>query len=253
MIRPDSGRDYLTVTIRSVFPHYSTNKSTMVQQHRGSPRLQVLRLWAVSGIQESVEMISRAWLAEKFISPFMCRVSVQDSLWCMVPSLTEASMHRVPAEECSFNPWCGALIHQDTAPPLLTRLTVLWVALLVSLVFIWAPRILTYRPKNPALIWLRRQTPRHVLLLAAGGAVLQLALEHLILPAFLPPTRLLTHTVSLFAFCFANLITSVVLIARPKGREAYKTHSLGERTPASIGSTTDPQGVLRDIGDDKLP
>lgn len=99
----------------------------------------------------------------------------------------------------------------------------------------------------------QRQTPRHVLLLAAGGAVLQLALEHLILPAFLPPTRLLTHTVSLFAFCFANLITSVVLIARPKGREAYKTHSLGERTPASIGSTTDPQGVLRDIGDDKLP
>lgn len=64
-------------------------------------------------------------------------------------------MRRVPAEECSFDPWCGALIHQDTAPPLVTRLTVLWVALLVSLMVIWAPRILTFRPQNPALIWLR--------------------------------------------------------------------------------------------------
>lgn len=89
-----------------------------------------------------------------------------------------------------------------------------------------------------------------MLLLAAGGAVLQLVLEHLILPALLPPERLLTHTVSLFAFCFANLVTTAVLMARPTGREALKTHSLGERTPAS---TTDPQGVLRDIVEDKLP
>lgn len=250
MIRPDFGRAYLTVTIRSAFPRNNKNESTMVQQHRGSQRLGVLRLWAVSGIQETVEMISRAWLAEKFISPFMCRVSVKDNIWCMVPSLTEASMRRVPAEECSFDPWCGALIHQDTAPPLVTRLTVLWVALLVSLMVIWAPRILTFRPQNPTLIWLRRQTQRLVLLLAAGGAVLQLVLEHLILPALLPPERLLTHTVSLFAFCFANLVTTAVLMARPTGREALKTHSLGERTPAS---TTDPQGVLRDIVEDKLP
>ncbi|XP_042872256.1 uncharacterized protein LOC122253309 isoform X2 [Penaeus japonicus] len=199
-------------------------------------------------------MISRAWLAERFISPFMCRVSVRDSNWCMVPSLTEASMRRVPAEECSFNPWCGALIHQDTAPPLLTRVTVLWTALLVSLAFIWAPRILTFRPTHPAFVWLRRNTPRQVLLLAAGGAVLQLALEHLILPVLLPPTRLLTHTVSLFAFCFASLVTTVVLLRQPKEKAVYKTHSLGERSPASvIGSTTDPQGTLRDITDDRLP
>ncbi|KAK4301997.1 hypothetical protein Pmani_025897 [Petrolisthes manimaculis] len=187
-----------------------------------------LRLWCVAAVQEIVECWMRLWLVEMFRSPVMCRVSVKDDQWCMVPSLTQTMMSRVPAWKCVYDPWCGALIYYDTAPPIITRLTVLIVALVVSLMVVWSPRLLIYRPSSYFLQWLKRQTPRLVLLLVAGGSIVQLVLDHFFLPLVLPASLLLTNTLSIMTFSCSMLLMNVVLsvkVVQLKNQTHY-THQL---------------------------
>ncbi|KAK3861628.1 hypothetical protein Pcinc_032426 [Petrolisthes cinctipes] len=163
-----------------------------------------------------------------FRSPVMCRVSVKDDQWCMVPSLTQTMMSRVPAWKCVYDPWCGGLIYYDTAPPIITRLTVLMTALMVSLMVVWSPRLLIYRPSSYFLQWLKRQTPRLVLLLVAGGSILQLLLDHFFLPLVLPASLLLTNTLSIITFSCSMLLMNVVLSVKVVQLEnqTHRTHQL---------------------------
>ncbi|XP_045126038.1 uncharacterized protein LOC123513168 isoform X1 [Portunus trituberculatus] len=177
-----------------------------------SVRVWVWRLWAVGALQETVETLFKVWLVGKFRSPYMCRVSVTDGKWCMVPSLTQAAARRVPAWMCQYDAWCGEHVFLETAPPLITRLTVLLVALFISLLVVWAPRLLIYRPSHPLLVWIRRQTPRRVLLLVAVSAVLQLTLDHCLLALLLPPRFLLSHPASLLSFTIAQFLITVALV-----------------------------------------
>ncbi|XP_053626795.2 uncharacterized protein [Cherax quadricarinatus] len=129
-----------------------------MSKKRTSVLVWVCRLWAVSVLQEGMEVWSRSWLVDKFRSPYMCRVSVKIDEWCMVPSLTHPMMRRLPAWKCVYDPWCDALVYIETAPPLITRLTVLMVALAVSILLVWAPRLFAYRPSHPYVLCVRVQT-----------------------------------------------------------------------------------------------
>lgn len=84
---------------------------------------------------------------------------------------------------------------------------------------------------------LQRQTPRLVLLLVAGGAVLQLILEHFFLPLVLPSTLLLTRTLSVITFSSCMFISSAVLgaIVMQQEKQAYRTHQLAHRTGEDKG------------------
>nr|XP_045611064.1 uncharacterized protein LOC123766176 [Procambarus clarkii] len=202
-------------------------------QRTESVRRWVCRLWAVCVVQEAVESWTRAWLVDKFRSPYMCRVSVRDDRWCMVPSLTHAMMSRLPSWKCVYDPWCDNIVHTETSPPLLTRLTVLTTALMVSLLLAWAPRLLTYRPSSPSLLWVRHNTPRRVLVLVAVGAILQLIIDHWLLFLILPPHYLLSRVISFATFCCATLTMTAVLVAQLKLRpqnQLYRTR------PLSLGS-----------------
>lgn len=79
---------------------------------------------------------------------------------------------------------------------------------------------------------LQRQTPRLVLLLVAGGAVLQLIMDHFFLPLVLPASLLLTRTLSAISFCFCILLLSAVLgvIVMQQENKAYRAHQLTRRT-----------------------
>ncbi|KAK8394130.1 hypothetical protein O3P69_006371 [Scylla paramamosain] len=153
----------------------------------------------------------------------MCRVSVTDGKWCMVPSLTQAAARRVPAWMCQYDAWCGEYVFLGTTPPLITRLTVLLAALLISLLVVWAPRLLTYRPSHPLLVWMRRQTTRRVLLLVAVSAVLQLTLDHCLLGLLLPPRFLLSRPVSLLSFIIAQLLITIALVKQV--RQSSQLHT----------------------------
>ncbi|KAG0721013.1 hypothetical protein GWK47_047303 [Chionoecetes opilio] len=193
---------------------------------QGSSGVQVWvwRLWAVGALQECVEAWCKGWLVDKFRSPYMCRVSVTDGRWCMVPSLTQAAARRVPAWMCQYDPWCGEVVFLDTAPPLITRLTVLLTALLVSLLVVWAPCLLTYRPTHPLLVWARRHTPRRVLVLVAVSGVLQLTLDHCLFAIMLPPRLLLSRLASLLSFALAQLLITAALV-RHRGQSTQPLHT----------------------------
>ncbi|KAK8752562.1 hypothetical protein OTU49_006188, partial [Cherax quadricarinatus] len=186
------------------------------------------RLWAVSVLQEGMEVWSRSWLVDKFRSPYMCRVSVKIDEWCMVPSLTHPMMRRLPAWKCVYDPWCDALVYIETAPPLITRLTVLMVALAVSILLVWAPRLFAYRPSHPYVLCVRRNTPRRVLVLAALGALFQLLLDHCLI-FVLPPHLQLSRITSFIVFCCSTLLMTVVLVVRVQTierRQPYTTRAL---------------------------
>lgn len=183
-----------------------------MSQRNSSIRAWVWRLWAVGVVQEVVEAWAMAWLVSKFRSPYLCRVSVTDGRWCMVPSLTQVAARRVPAFMCQYDAWCGELVYLETAPPLITRLTVLFTALVVSLLVVWAPRILTYRPSHPLLVCARRHTPRRVLVLVAASSVLQLTLDHCLFAIVLPPRLLLTRLASVLSFVIAHLLMTAVMV-----------------------------------------
>ncbi|KAG7160080.1 hypothetical protein Hamer_G012613, partial [Homarus americanus] len=118
-------------------------------------RVWVYKLWAVCLLQEATETLTRGWLVIMFRSEYMCRVSLRNDKWCMVPSLTQTMMHRLPSWNCVYDPWCNALVYKETTPPLITRLSILGLALTVSLLVAWSPRILTYRPSHPLLLLAR--------------------------------------------------------------------------------------------------
>ncbi|XP_071534029.1 uncharacterized protein [Panulirus ornatus] len=189
-----------------------------------SLRAWVCRLWVVGLVQEGVEAWVQTWLVRHFQSPFMCRVSIRDDRWCMVPSLTQTMMSRLPAWKCVYDPWCDAVVYRETSPPLLTRLTVLTTALTVSLALVWGPRLLTYRPTKPLLLWARRNTPRRVLVLVAMAAVLQLLLDHWLFFLLLPPHLILTRLASFFAFCCALLVATGVLVAQLRHQRRASQH-----------------------------
>lgn len=193
-------------------------------QRSSSVRVWVWRLWAVGAVQETVEAWFKAWLVGKFRSPYMCRVSVSDGKWCMVPSLTQAAARRVPAWMCQYDAWCGEHVFLETAPPLITRFTVLLTALLISLLVVWAPRLLTYRPSHPLVVWMRRQTPRRILLLVAVSAVLQLTLDHCLLALLLPPRFLLSRAASLLSFTIAQLLITVALVKQVRHSSQLHTN-----------------------------
>ena len=62
---------------------------------------------------------------------------------------------KVGDDRCHFNAWCGALVFDDSVPNFITRSTVILVSTLVSLLVIWSPRLLFYKPSNYKIKQLR--------------------------------------------------------------------------------------------------
>lgn len=186
-----------------------------------SVRVWVARLVVLGAVQEAVEAWVKTWLLGKFRSPYLCRVTVTDGRWCIVPSLTQATARLVPAWMCQYDPWCGEKVYFDTTPPLITRFTVIFISLLVSLLVVWAPRLLTYRPSKPLLVWARHHTPRRVLFLVAISAILQLTLDHWLFAFLLPPHLLLSHLTSMLSFTVSQLLITVALVRQV--RQPVKT------------------------------